>query len=146
MNELTFLDLIVLKKIDPESSVEKFGSVINTSFFETANLIGTIKIKGYISIEPSIGGISRVALTEAGKGILLMAEKKATEPIEPLDNALLHTLAGGANTMETIHTALNVRSGDLAYHLNKLMAQGFLDYTVRSSKVSFALTEQGFNS
>jgi hypothetical protein len=146
MNELTFLDLVVLKKIDPESSVEKFGSTINTSFFETANLVGTIKIKGYIDIEPSLGGMSKIALTEAGQAILLMAEKKATEPIEPLDNAIIHALAGGANTLESLQSALNVRSGDLSYHINKLVAQGFMDYSIRSAKVYFTLTEQGFNS
>jgi hypothetical protein len=126
--------------------VEKFGSVINTSFFETANLLGTMKIKGYLNIEPSVGGLSRITITEAGKGVLLIAEKKAAEPIEPLDNALLHALAGGATTLEAVHATLNVRSADLAYHINKLVAQGFADYTARSSKVFFTLTEQGFNS
>jgi hypothetical protein len=146
MNELTFLDLVVLKKIDADSSVEKFGSAINTSFFETANLLGTIKIKGYLDIEPSIGGLSKVALTEAGKGILFMAEKKASEPLEPLDNAILHAFAGGAGSLEAVQASLNVRSADLAYHINKLVSQGYADYGVRSGKVNFTLTEQGFNS
>ncbi|MFA6213784.1 MAG: hypothetical protein WC717_00715 [Candidatus Micrarchaeia archaeon] len=146
MNELTFLDLVILKKIDDGSSVENFGSTINTSFFETANLLGTVKIKGYISIETSIGGISKVAATDAGKGIMALAEKKASEPIEPLDNALLHALAGGAKDPEALQAQLNIRSGDLAYHINKLAAQGFIDYEVRSAKASLMLTEQGFNS
>ena len=77
MNELTFLDLVILKKIDANSSVENFGSLINTSFFETANLLGTVKIKGYVNIETSIGGISKVTITDAGMGILALAEKKA---------------------------------------------------------------------
>lgn len=146
MNELTFLDLIILKKTDADSSVEKFGSLINTSFFETANLLGTVKIKGYINIESSIGGISKVIRTDAGEGILALAAKKAIEPIEPLDNALLHAVAGGAKEMSSIQSALNVRSGDLAYHINKMVEQGYMDYEARSAKVSFVLTEQGFNS
>jgi hypothetical protein len=146
MNELTFLDLVILKKVDDESSVEKFGTIINTSFFETANLLGTVKIKGFIDIEPSVGGMSKVILTDGGKGILALAEKKAAEPIEPLDNAILHALAGGAAELEALHSALNVRSGDMAYHINKLIAQGFMDFSVRSAKVYFTLTEQGFNS
>ncbi|MFA6328421.1 MAG: hypothetical protein WCY41_03170 [Candidatus Micrarchaeia archaeon] len=146
MNELTFLDLVILKKIDANSSVENFGSQINTSFFETANLLGTVKIKGYISIETSIGGISKVTITDAGMGILALAEKKAAEPIEPLDNALLHALAGGAKDPEALQSQLNIRSGDLAYHINKMVAQSFMDFEVRSSKVNLMLTEQGFNS
>jgi len=146
MNELTFLDLVILKKMDANSSVENFGSTINTSFFETANLLGTVKIKGYVNIENSIGGMSKVTITDAGMGILALAEKKAADPIEPLDNALLHALAGGAKDPEALQAQLNIRSGDLAYHINKMAAQGFMDFEVRSGKVSLMLTEQGFNS
>lgn len=146
MNELNFLDIIILKKIDADSSVEKFGSMINTSFFETANLLGTIKIKGYINIESSLGGISKVTMTDAGTSILAMADQRARDQIEPLDNAILHAIAGGVKEMEALRSSLNIRSGDLAYHIHKLVSQGFLDYEVRSAKVNFVLTEQGFNS
>jgi len=146
MNELNFLDLVVLKKIDAESSVEKFGSIINTSFFETANLLGTMKIKGYVNIESSVGGVSRVIMTDAGASILSVAKQKADEPIEPLDNAILHAVAAGTKETGALKDALNVRSGDLAFHVNKLVAQGFLDYEVRSAKVSLVLSEQGFNA
>ncbi|MCX8197918.1 MAG: hypothetical protein N3F07_01850 [Candidatus Micrarchaeota archaeon] len=145
MDELTFLDLAILKKIDAESSVEKFGSIINTSFFETANLLGTIKIKGYINIESSVGGISRVMLTDAGSSILQVAEQKSKEPMEPLDYAILHALASGAKDPESIQKSLNVRNADLAYHLNKLIVQGFMDYEIRAAKANFVLTEHGFN-
>jgi hypothetical protein len=146
MNELNFLDLVILKRIDANSSVESFGSTINTSFFETANILGTVKIKGYINIETSIGGISKVTITDAGTGILALAEKKSAEPIEPLDNALLHALAGGAKDPEALQSVLNIRSGDLAYHINKMVAQGLMDYDVRSGKAGLMLTEKGFNS
>ena len=146
MNELSFLDLVVLKKVDAESSVEKFGSAINTSFFETANMLGTIKIKGYINIESSIGGASKVTLTDAGNSLLAFSAQRAGEPIEPLDNAILQALASGSKDLESMQSVLNVRSGDLAYHLNKLLAQGFMDYSIRSAKISLMLTEKGFNS
>jgi hypothetical protein len=126
--------------------VEKFGSMINTSFFETANLLGTIKIKGYINIESSVGGISRVALTDAGSSLMQVAEQKSHDPLEPLDNAILHALAAGAKELDSIQRTLNIRGADLAYHINKLVTQGFMDYEVRSAKVYFVLTEQGFNS
>jgi len=146
MDELNFLDLAILKKVDSEASVERFGSIINTSFFETANLLGTVKIKGYVNIESSVGGISKVTLTEAGSALLSVAEQRAKEPIEPLDNAILHALAGGAKELDALQSSLNIRSGDLAFHIGKLVAQGLMDYSVKSAKVSFVLTEAGFNS
>lgn len=146
MNELSFLDIAILRKIDAESSVEKFGSMINTSFFETANLLGTTKIKGYIGIESSIGGISKVTITDAGSSILAVADQRSKEPIEPLDNAILHSVAGGARELDALQAMLGIRSADLAYHLNKLIAQNFMDYEMKSAKVYFVLTEMGFNA
>jgi hypothetical protein len=146
MNELAFLDIAILKKIDSDSSVKKFGSMINTSFFETANLLGTLKIKGYINIEPSVGGISKVMITDAGSSILSVAEQRSKGEVEPLDNAILHAVAGGAREAEQLQHQLNIRSADLAFHLNKLVACGFMDYEVRSAKVYLVLTEMGFNS
>ena len=63
-----------------------------------------------------------------------------------MDNAILHTVAGGTKEMEALRSTLNIRSGDLAFHINKLISQGFMDFEVRSAKVSFVLTEQGFNA
>jgi hypothetical protein len=146
MNELTFLDLAILKKVDADSSVEKFGSIINTSFFETANLLGNVKIKGYVNIESSVGGISSVKITDAGTSLLTVAEQRSKDPVEPLDNAILHEVAGGNKELESLQAKLNIRSGDLAFHLYKLVVQGFMDYEVRSAKVTFVLTEQGFNA
>src|SRR3989338_7476510 len=146
MNELNFLDIVILRKIDAESSVEKFGSMINTSFFETANLLGTVKIKGYINIESSVGGISRVTITDAGTSILAVADQRAKEPVEPLDNAILHAVAGGSRELDALQSALGIRSADLAYHINKMLAQGFMDFEVKSAKVYFVLTEMGFNA
>ncbi|MCX8175157.1 MAG: hypothetical protein N3E51_03045 [Candidatus Micrarchaeota archaeon] len=146
MNELTFLDLVILRKIDSESTVEKFGPLINTSFFETANLLGTVKIKGYINIESSVGGSSRVTITDAGSSILAVASQRAKEPLEPLDNAILHAVASGARELEALQNAINVRSADLAFHIFKLVSQGLMDYEVRSAKVRLLLTEAGFNA
>lgn len=146
MNELTFLDLAVLLKIDSESTVEKFGSSINTSFFETANLLGTMKLKGYLDIMSSVGGLSRVVPTDAGASILSVANEKAREPLDALDQSILSTLASGVRDLEGISASINIRQGDLAYHLHKLSVQQYVDYTIRSAKISVSLTEKGFNS
>ena len=94
--EINYLDLIILRKIDAESSIEKFGTQINTSYFETANLLGTMKIKGLLDIQSSIGGQSPILITGDGRDLLSEAVRKAAEPPDTLDQAILHALAGGA--------------------------------------------------
>lgn len=145
MSDLTFLDLVVLERIDENSTVERFGSAINTSFFEAANLLGTLKVKGYVDIQPSVGGISRIALTEAGASILQNAAGKTDEPVDALDNGIMKTLASGVRELEALEEALNIRSSDLAYHLYKLNRQEYIHYDIRSAKVGISLTEKGFN-
>jgi DNA-binding HxlR family transcriptional regulator len=134
-----------MQKMDANSTVEKFGTMINTSFFESANMLGTLKVKGYIEIESSIGGNSKISLTEAGASILQNAVGKDEDPVDALDNAVMKTLASGIRDLDKLQEALNIRSSDLAYHLHKLEKQGFVHYDVRSAKVNLALTEKGFN-
>jgi hypothetical protein len=145
LEEFTFLDLAVLKKIDAEAAVEKFGSIISTSFFETANLLGTMKVKGLIDIESSVGGMSRIILTDEGRRRLQIAFERATEPVDALDNAILKALASGARDLPMLKSMVNVRDADIAYHMNKLVEQQFVDYMVKSGGVGFSLTEKGFN-
>lgn len=144
-NEVNYLDLIILAKLDADSTVEKFGSQINTSFFETANLMGTLKIKGLLDIQSSIGGRSPLILTGEGKDVLTQATARSQEPLDTLDQAILHALAGGVRLWPELMEAINIRSRDLAFHLYKLKAGDYIDHEVRSGKVSFSLTEKGFN-
>ncbi|MEM4389059.1 MAG: hypothetical protein QXG98_00155 [Candidatus Micrarchaeia archaeon] len=144
MEELTFLDLAVLQRIDSESVVEKFGQKINSSFFDAANILGNLKLKGYITIESSLG-FSPIKLTEAGKEVLRLADEKNDGVVGPLDAAILNTVGGGRRDAGRLATELNVRSSDLAFHLHKLVKMGLVDYTIRNGKVELMLTEQGFN-
>ncbi len=143
--EINYLDLLVLKKIDAESSVERFGSHINTSFFETANLLGGMKIKGLIDIQSAIGGQSPIVITGCGTDIIAEAERKYAEPLDTLDQAILHTLASGVRDLQGLSSMINIRPRDLAFHLYKLKAGDYIEHEVRSAKVSFSLTEKGFN-
>lgn len=143
--EINYLDLIILRKIDAESTIEKFGTQINTSYFETANLLGTMKIKGLIDIQTSIGGQSPIVITGDGRDLLSEAVKKAAEPPDTLDQAILHALAGGASDLPSLQQAINIRSRDLAFHLHKLKTGDLIDYEARSAKVRLFLTEKGFN-
>jgi len=142
--ELTYLDLLVLRKIDSDSSVEKFGQQISTSFFETANVLGTMKIKGFVDIQSSIGGQSPLVVTGTGSDILATAMQKAAEPIDSLDQAILKAIGGGARELGALTSTLNIRSADMAFHLHKLKSQDYIDHEVRSAKVMLSLTEKGF--
>ncbi len=146
MEELTYLDLVVLRKIDKDSTVEKFGTSINTSFFEAANMLGTMKVKGLLNIETSVGGQSPLSITGEGRDMLEQASRKAAEPIDMLDEAILHSLAGGVRDLDTLQAAINIRPMDVAFHLHKLQINDYIGYDVRSGKISLSLTEKGFNT
>ncbi|VVC03778.1 Uncharacterised protein [Candidatus Burarchaeum australiense] len=143
IRELTFDDILLLQRIDAETVVERFGSKINASFFEAANLLGTLKLKGFVDIEAS-PGLSKVWLTASGKSVLETAQRMGGEELGPLDVSVLQTVARGAKDARAAANMLNIRSSDLAFHLNKLLVQGFIDATVKMGKVSVVLTEKGF--
>ncbi|PIT84844.1 hypothetical protein COU37_01135 [Candidatus Micrarchaeota archaeon CG10_big_fil_rev_8_21_14_0_10_45_29] len=143
-NEITYLDLAVLKKLDSESTVEKFGMKINTSFFDAANLLGSMKIKGLIDMQSSIGGQSPITIASEGKELLSTAIQRAAEPINSLDQAILSTLVTGVRELGSLQNSINIRSKDLAFHLYKLKAYDYVDDSIQSAKVSFSLTEKGF--
>ena len=143
-DEVNYLDLIVLRKMDAESTVEKFGTTINTSFFETANILGTMKIKGLVDIHSSIAGHSPVVISGEGQDYLASAMQKASEPLDALDRAILGAIAAGMRDLNSLQQALNIRARDLALHLHKLKMQDYIDHEIRSARVNLSLTEKGF--
>ncbi len=42
---INFIDLVALSRITPEATVERFGGLINSSFFDASNILGTLKQK-----------------------------------------------------------------------------------------------------
>jgi DNA-binding Lrp family transcriptional regulator len=143
--ELTFLDLMVLQRIGPDTTLERFGSKINSSYFDAANILGSIRLKGYVEIESSIGA-SKVSVSEAGKAILAMAEEKSHGEIDELDKRILGEVSRGVKDVGRIGDSLNIRSGDLSYHIYKLVKNNYVDYDLRAGKVSVMLTENGFKN
>ncbi len=144
MRELTFLDIVVMQRIEPESLVERFGSKINSSFFDTANILGGLKLKGYIDILSSPGN-SEIKITESGQKILEEAEARSGEEVDALDTAVIEAIAVGMRDVSALTGELNVRSSDLALHIYKLVKKNLIDYEVHSGKVELMLTEEGFN-
>jgi len=142
-NDLTFLDLIVLEKVQGDTVMETFFGEIGTSFFDTAALMGTMQVKGLISIK---SGVGRSTITRAPEGekVLGFASSRVVEPLDELDHAIIKAVASGTNEFSRMQDQLNVRSEDLAYRFYKMTKQGYLDYSIRNAKTYFTLTENGF--
>ena len=141
---INFIELIALTRITPEATVEKFGSLINSSFFDASNILAGLKMKGLVDFVTAFPNQSTLKLTEKGAGVLAEANKKAAEPVDALDSAILAQLAGGKRSLIEMATTLNVAQKDLALHIFKLSTQGSLTYELVNANVSMFLTERGF--
>ena len=142
-NDLTFLDLVLLEKIQGDTVMETFSGIIGTSFFETAEVMGKMKIKGIIDIVPTIGK-SVLKKTQVGEQTLKTAEMKSQEHLDELDHAVLKTIASGANEFNRLQEQMNIRSEDLAYRIYKITKQGYVDYDIKNARTYLSLTENGF--
>ncbi len=142
-DDIEFLDVALLKRIDAETTVESFGSRISSTFFEAANLLGTLKIKGLIDIHSAIGN-SPVLITEKGRMLLKDLDVNAEAEPSKMDLAVLGSIRGGLKNPKQIEGTLNIKSNDIAYAIYKLAKRGFIDYRVRNAGVELMLTTQGF--
>lgn len=144
MEELTFLDLVILQRIEPDTVIEKFGTKINSSFFDAANILGTLKQKGYIDFKTTYPGPSAVEVTQSGARMLEIADEKSKEDVDDLDVAILGKMADGHRDFVAINSEINVRSSDLAMHLHKLVKKDLASYNLKSGRVELSLSEEGF--
>lgn len=142
--EIDFIDLMALKKIQPDTKVEKFGSLINSSFFDASNILGTLKIKDLVDFTNVILGQNSITITDLGKGVIEDANNKASEPIDQLDHTLLVQLSSGKRSLVDISGAVNIRPKDLAMHLYKLENQEYITSSFRNGNLDLLLTEKGF--
>lgn len=91
-DEPNFVDLFALTKVTPDAVVERFGSTINSSFFDASNILGGLKIKGLIDFTTLFGNQNSITVTDSGKQLLDEAAKKAMEPFDQLDLAVVMQL------------------------------------------------------
>lgn len=143
MSEFDFMDVALLKRIDVDTTVEGFGPKISSTFFEAANLLGTLKIKGYVDIHSAIGN-SPVTITEKGRALLRDLDLSAGEPLTRIDLAVLGNIKGGLRDPKQIESMLNVSAADIARSIYKLHKNGFVDYRVKNAGIELMLTAQGF--
>jgi predicted transcriptional regulator len=136
--------LVALSKITTGTTVEKFGSLINASYFDGANIAGALKTKGAIDFKVTYPAESEIIITEDGKKILELAEQKAKENFDKLDFEIIQKILQGSKKPEEIEKVLNINQQDIALHLYKLVKQNFVSYTLKGGDISVALTELGF--
>ena len=143
-NEINFMDLTVLKRIKPDTTVEKFGGLINSSFFDASNALGTLKLKGLVDFTTYVPGQNAISVTEMGKKLIEEADSKEKMPFDQLDLAILTQLSAGKRNLADLGTAVNINSKDLAMHLYKLSEQQYLSADIRNGVMDMSLTEKGF--
>jgi DNA-binding MarR family transcriptional regulator len=143
-DEVNFIDLVALTRITPDTVAERFGGLINSSFFDASNILATLRQKGLIDFTTSFPGQSAVTITELGKKILTDAATDSQKEFGELDLTILTQLSNGKRTMQDLSGAINVRPTDLAMHLYKLGQQKYLMYDFRNGIVTITLTEKGF--
>jgi hypothetical protein len=141
---ITFTDLACLFKITPETTLEKFGSTINASIYDAAQISGTLKQKGLIDFTAYYPGPNSMTITDAGKALKDEAEAKSAETLDNLDDEVLVQLSGGKRMPIELQSSLNIRPKDLALRIYKLSRQGLIGYELRNGNVELMLTEQGF--
>jgi hypothetical protein len=141
---ITFTDLACLFKITPETTLEKFGSTINASIYDAAQISGTLKQKGLIDFTAYYPGPNSMTITDAGKALKDEAEAKSAETLDNLDEEVLVQLSGGKRMPIELQSSLNIRPKDLALRIYKLSKQGLIGYELRNGNVELMLTEQGF--
>ncbi|MGC8628629.1 MAG: hypothetical protein ACP5T4_00220 [Candidatus Micrarchaeia archaeon] len=143
-NDVSFLDIACLLKITPDMTEEKFGGAINASYFDAANLVGTLKQKGLLDIQAGFPGPTSIALTDAAKALLNDINVRSSEPLDALDSEILRQMSGGKRLPFELQSSLNIVPKDLAYRLYKLYKQNLINYVLRNANVELMLTEQGF--
>lgn len=144
MDNISFVDLVSLMRITPDATVERFGSLINSSFFDASNILGTLKQKALVDFVTQFPSQSAITVTEQGKQLIADAGQKATEPVDKLDAELLKKISEGSKTLPAIAENVNITPKDMAFHLYKLSVQQFLSYELRNGSVDIKLTEKGF--
>lgn len=144
IEDINFLDLACLLKIGPDTVMEKFGSLINTSFFDASSIAGTLKQKGLIEFTNDFPGPNGMKVTELGKGLMTEAEAKGAEQFDTLDSTILQQMSGGKRMPAELGNTLNIRSKDLAFRLYKLYRQNYIIYELKNGTVDLLLTESGF--
>ena len=143
-DEFCYLDIVALKRIDTKTTIENFGTIVNLSFFEGANLLGSLKLRGLIEAESKFPGPSVVKVSKNGAKLIKMIDKVSKDSLKEVDLAIIKSVRKGNRLEEELEEELVLSKKDIATHLNKLKEQEFIDFTVKNGKIFLSLTDKGF--
>jgi hypothetical protein len=143
-DDINFSDLFALTKITSDSVVEKFGGIINSSFFDAANILGGLKLSGLIDFGTTLGSQNPIVITQGGKELLQQVSARANDPFDKLDMSILNQLSNGKKSANDVTTSINVAHKDMTFHLYKLLMQGYISAEFRNGILNIMLTEKGF--
>ncbi len=143
-DEVTFFDLVTLMKIKPGITVERYGGLINSSFFDGAKVLGTLQQKKLVSLTTAMPDQNPITVTDTGKQLIAEADEKAKLDFDHLDLEILIQASKGKSNPDELGKIVNVRPKDLAMHLYRLTKQDYATYELVSGTVSIMLTEKGF--
>ena len=143
-DDINFSDLFALTKITSDSVVEKFGGIINSSFFDAANILGGLKLSGLIDFGTTLGSQNPIVITQGGKELLQQVSARANDPFDKLDMSILNQLSNGKKSANDVTTSINVAHKDMTFHLYKLLMQGYISAEFRNGILNVMLTEKGF--
>ena len=143
-DEVNFVDIVALSRITPDTYAEKFGGMINSSFFDASNILATLRQKGLVDFTTSFPGQSAVTVTELGKEGHGRCDCRHRCGIRAPGLRQTTQLSNGKRTIQDLSGAINIRPTDLAMHLYKLGQQQYLTYEFRNGLVTITLTEKGF--
>jgi len=141
---VNFIELVALSRITADSTAERFGSLINSSFFDASNILATLKQKGLVDFVTAFPTQSTLKVTDGGNELLARARKKSTEPLDALDMAIMMQLSVGRRSLVDLNGSVNVTQKDLALHLFKLEAQQQVSFELANANMNIYLTEKGF--
>ncbi len=144
-DEINFFDLVTLMKIKPGITVERYGGLINSSFFDGAKVLGTLQQKKLISLSTAMPDQNPITVTDVGKQLITEADDRANQEFDHLDLEILVQVSKGKSTPEDLGKTVNVRPKDLAMHLYRLSKQDYVTYELASGTVNIMLTEKGFS-
>lgn len=144
-DEVNFFDLAALMKIKPGVTVERYGGLINSSYFDGARVLGTLQQKKLISLTTAMPDQNPITVTEIGKQLIAEADTRAAQEFDHLDLEILVQVSKGKSNPEDLGKGVNVRPKDLAMHLYRLSKQDYATYEFASGNVNIMLTEKGFS-
>ncbi len=143
-DEINFMDLMALSKITPSTTVEKFGGLVNSSFFDGSNMLGSLKLKGLVDFTSISPGQNAIKITDLGNKLLGDAKSKSVANFDQLDLAILNQMSAGRRGLNDLTASVNIRPLDMAMRLNKMLSQEYISADFRNGKLDLSLTEKGF--